>query len=515
MRVRASKACLSVLTLSACALFGVTAQAAVPAPGTVHATNAVSSVPRPDHVVMLLMENHSETDIVGNPDAPYLNSLASTGASMTQSFAITHPSQPNYIALFSGSTAGITDDSCPHTLTAPNLGAELITAGLGFATYSEDLPSVGYQGCAAGNYARKHNPASNFPSVPSSANQPLTAFPTDFTTLPAVSYVVPNLQHDMHDGTVGQADSWVQSTLGSYLTWAKTHRSILVVTWDEDDNGSANQIPTFIVGGGVARGQYPEHITHYNVLRTLQDAYGLAPTGASATAAPILDIWSPPAAPEVTAADSFNRTVTGGWGNADTGGGWSLSGSASRFSVTPGAAAMTLGTAGSSLGAGLNSVSSSDTDLRLSVSPDKIATNNGIYLGLVGRHVSTNTEYQGRVRIRGDGAVLISFVALEGSSSLVTVKSEVVASGITLAAGATLRTRLQVVGVNSTALRLKVWLSTAGEPTGWQLSASDATAALQAAGSIGVTGYLSSTSTIAPLTMRFSALTAAPTATSG
>src|ERR1700712_1143071 len=276
----------------------VVSSAAVQAP---EAAGQVSAVPRPDHIVVLLMENHSASSILGDAKAPYLNSLAASGASMTTSFAITHPSQPNYLALFSGSTNGITDDSCPHTFTGDNIGSELLAAGLGFVTYSESLPAVGFTGCSSGNYVRKHNPVANFPAVPPSSNQPLTAFPTDFSTLPAVSYVVPNLQHDMHDGTIAQADTWVQTNVKPYANWAALHHSVLIVTWDEDDYHSSNQIPTIIVGSGVVPGVYPEHIDHYNVLRTLQDAYGLAPTGASATASPILDIWTPPTGAPVPA----------------------------------------------------------------------------------------------------------------------------------------------------------------------------------------------------------------------
>ena len=265
--------------------------------GTVMAVPAaqasVTTVPRPDHVVMLILENHSSGDILGNPDAPYINSLAASGANMTSSFALTHPSQPNYIGLFSGSVNGVTDDSCPNTLSADNLGAQLTNSGQGFAGYAEDLPSVGYTGCTSGAYARKHSPWVNFTNVPASANRPLTQFPTDYSTLPAVSIVIPNLQHDMHDGSIAQGDAWVQAQLDGYVQWAKQHNSVFLLTFDEDDNTANNQIPTIIQGQNVQPGQYSEHIDHYNVLRTLQDAYGLAPIGNSATASPILDIWKP------------------------------------------------------------------------------------------------------------------------------------------------------------------------------------------------------------------------------
>lgn len=255
---------------------------------------AVSSVPRPDHVVIVVEENHALGGVVGNANAPYITSLAQQNANFTQSYAETHPSEPNYLALFSGSTQGLTNDSCPHTYSTPDLGSSAIAAGIGFAGYSEALPSVGYTGCSSGTYARKHNPWVNFPAVPASANQPFSAFPSDYSTLPAVSFVVPDLTHDMHDGTIAQGDTWLQQNLGGYVTWAKTHNSLFVLTFDEDDGGAANRIPTVLAGQRVVPGDYAEQINHYNLLRTITDAYGLIAPGNAATAPPITDVWSAP-----------------------------------------------------------------------------------------------------------------------------------------------------------------------------------------------------------------------------
>jgi len=119
---------------------------------------AAGSVPRPDHVVIVIEENHGYGEIIGSASAPYINSLAQQGALFTHSFAITHPSEPNYLALFSGSTQGLTDDSCPNTFAAANLASQLLAAGFSFAGYSESLPATGSTVCAAGSYRRKHNP---------------------------------------------------------------------------------------------------------------------------------------------------------------------------------------------------------------------------------------------------------------------------------------------------------------------------------------------------------------------
>ena len=251
------------------------------------------SVPRPDHVVIVIEENHSSTSIIGGSAAPYLNSLAAQGALFTDSRAVAHPSQPNYVALFSGSTQGVTDDSCPQTFGADNLGAQLISAGQTFAGYSEDLPAPGDLSCTAGSYARKHSPWTDFPSVPASANLPFSAFPRNYDALPTVSIVVPNLANDMHDGSVQTGDAWLRDNLGGYAQWASTHNSLLVVTWDEDDSRSGNQIATMFAGAGVKPGRYSEPIDHYRVLRTVEAAYGLPPLGHAAGTEPITDVWEP------------------------------------------------------------------------------------------------------------------------------------------------------------------------------------------------------------------------------
>ena len=254
--------------------------------------SATTNVPRPDHIVVAVLENTSYEQIVGRPEAPFLNSLEQAGALFTQSFGITHPSQPNYLALFSGSTQGSTDDSCPHSFTTGNLGRSLLDAGRTFAGYSEDLPSAGYTGCSAGQYARKHNPWVDFSNLPASVNQPMSSFPSDPAGLPTVSFVIPNLDHDLHDGTLAQADQWLRERLAGYAGWASKHNSLLVITNDEDDFTDVNRILTVIVGAHVVAGRYAQRIDHYTLLRTIEDAYGLPQLGASAQAPAITAIWS-------------------------------------------------------------------------------------------------------------------------------------------------------------------------------------------------------------------------------
>jgi hypothetical protein len=254
---------------------------------------AATSVPRFDHVVLVMFENKASSQITSS-SAPYFGSLASQGASFSQSYAITHPSQPNYIALLSGSTQGVTSDSCPKTFSAENLAHQLTAAGLTFKGYSESMPSNGYTGCSSGTYMRKHNSWVDFSNNSASVNLTYASFPasTNYASLPTVSFVTPNMCNDMHDCSIGTGNSWLQSHLDSYAQWAKTHNSLLIVTFDEDNSLSLNHIYTTFAGAHVNPGTYSEKITHYTVLRTIESAYGLGAIGGAAGVSPVTDVWN-------------------------------------------------------------------------------------------------------------------------------------------------------------------------------------------------------------------------------
>jgi phospholipase C len=252
---------------------------------------AAGKIPVPNHVIIVMEENHSYSEIIGNSQAPYINSLASAGALFTNSFAITHPSQPNYLDLFSGSNQGVTDDSCPHTFSTKNEESELLKAGLTFKGYSEGLPGKGSEACTSGEYARKHVPWTNFSNDPPKYSLPFANFPTDYAKLPTVSWVIPDLLDDMHDGTIAEGDTWLSNNLSNFVTWAQSNNSLLIVTWDEDDGSEGNQIATIFVGPMVVPGQYSEQINHYNVLRTIEAMYGLKPLANAKGVKPIKDVW--------------------------------------------------------------------------------------------------------------------------------------------------------------------------------------------------------------------------------
>jgi fibronectin type 3 domain-containing protein len=272
-----------------------------------------SGVPQPDHVVVVMEENHAYNEIIGSSSAPYINALAQQGALMTNSFAIEHPSEPNYLDIFSGSNQGVTKDGydVPGAFSTPNLGGELLKTGRSFGAYIEGFPS----------YDHDHAPWDLFADIPSQFLAPFQgSWPSDYSQLPTVSFVTPNLQDDMHDGTIAQGDAWLQQNIDSYAQWAKTHNSLLIVQWDEDDGSQNNQVATIFVGQMVKPGQYGEYLNHFGVLRTIEDMYGLAYAGASATATSLTDIWTtasnPPAAPSnLTASAVSTSEIDLAWTN--------------------------------------------------------------------------------------------------------------------------------------------------------------------------------------------------------
>ncbi|MDT5030286.1 MAG: phosphatidylinositol-3-phosphatase [Actinoplanes sp.] len=274
----------------------VTAGAIAPAGEAVALTRPaplLTPVPRPDHVVIVMLENKRYDSVVGNHRTPWVTELAAASANLTRFYAEAHPSQPNYLALFSGSTQGVTDNTCPHDLgDRPNLGRQLIDAGHTFVGYAEGLPKVAWKGCGKDNYVRRHVPWVNFSNIPVASQQPFTAFPKDYRKLPSLAFVVPDLCNDMHSCPKKQGDAWLRKNFAPYLTWAKTHNSLLIVTFDEDNKTDGNHIATIVAGAKVKAGQYSPRLDHYYLLRTLQEMWGLRPIGHSAQRVPLRGLWT-------------------------------------------------------------------------------------------------------------------------------------------------------------------------------------------------------------------------------
>ena len=237
------------------------------------------------HVVVVIEENYSGPAIIGQ--APYLKSLAAQGEYFPNYRGVSHPSEPNYMALFSGATQH-TDgsDSCIKT-SARSIVGEARAAGISVEGFVEGLSS-------GSNYACRHDPFSQFADA-RRAETDFSKFPTNYATLPKLSFVVPNLTDDMHDNGIGPGDRWARTHLNGYAQWAKAHNSLLIVMSDENDadpNYSANQpgengngalamvVGARIPAGKVAAGRFD----HYSMLRTLEDLFGLGHLGASAGA---------------------------------------------------------------------------------------------------------------------------------------------------------------------------------------------------------------------------------------
>lgn len=254
---------------------------------------AASGLPRPAHVVVAIFENKSAGEVIGGGEAPFLTRLARHGAYFVDSHGVAHPSQPNYLALFSGSTHGVTSDACPENFgAAPNLGRQLQSSGRTFVGYAEGLPRPGYAGCDSGSYARKHAPWADFGGSAAGTSEPFSRFPARFARLPTVSFVVPDLCHDMHDCSIATGDDWARRHLAPYAQWARTHNSLLIITFDEDDGSRNNHVATVVVGPMVRTGNDTQVIDHYNVLRTIEGMYHLRPLGLAKRARPLM-CWRP------------------------------------------------------------------------------------------------------------------------------------------------------------------------------------------------------------------------------
>src|SRR6202051_4546689 len=269
-----------------------------------------AGLPVYDHVVIVVEENKDYEQIIGNKNASYINDvLRKEGANLTKSCAEEHYSEGNYFWLFSGSNqrVGFTDNIPNHDLTTGNLGEGLIHAGRSFKGYSEGLPEIGSLVEEKGLYARKHVPWVSFSNLPrgktvdDSSNLRFPQdFPSDYNSLPTVSFVIPNLADDMHNGSISSGvaagDRWLRQHIDGYYKGAKQHNSLLILTFDENsqftfsggvtnpgdkDPRKANLIVTIFAGARIKPGDYEEEkgVAHVNVLRTLEAMYKLNRSG--------------------------------------------------------------------------------------------------------------------------------------------------------------------------------------------------------------------------------------------
>lgn len=306
-RARLRAAC--GVALVAAALAGCTSTGPAPGTGTPHAPQQPATATPPpagnasagalQHIVVIVDENKPAGSIIGDPSAPYLNQLAHTGALAAHYSAVAHPSLPNYLALTSGTTGGITSDCNPPggscLVTGPNLAEALDRAGRSWRMYAESMPAP----CTTANtrlYAVKHNPFLYYPSVTRDQaycarhDVPYSQFSADLASaasLPDFAFISPNLCNDMHDCPVAAGDAWLRANVPRILASPAftAQRSLLVVTFDEGD--ASDNAVACVFAGPAARGHAVSTaaFTHYSLLRTIENTWGLRPlTGNDAAA---------------------------------------------------------------------------------------------------------------------------------------------------------------------------------------------------------------------------------------
>jgi acid phosphatase len=232
--------------------------------------------------------------VIGARAAPTFNAMARRYARFTNYRGVSHPSLPNYVAMVSGGTQGITSDCTACLVNAPNVADSLERAGRTWKTYAEGLPQPGFTGASAGRYAKKHDPLMYFRDVaasPARRNRivPFGRLRVDLRNdaVPDFALVVPDMCNSMHDCPVRTGDRWLGRVLPPLLKLPKT---VVFVVFDEGLAG--NHVPALAVGSAVRPGaRITVRIDHYSLLRTIEEAWGLPLLGASARAAPISGIW--------------------------------------------------------------------------------------------------------------------------------------------------------------------------------------------------------------------------------
>jgi hypothetical protein len=266
-------------------------------------TTTTSGVPASSHVFIVMEENHSYSSVIGNSSMPYLNSLASKYGLATQYYANTHPSIGNYFMLTAGQIITNNDSLC-STLTQDNVVRHLLTAGKTWKAYAQSLPYAGYTGCSYYPYAKRHNPLAYFSDVANSSEKynlvPFSKFSSDLAnhTLPQYSFIVPDLLHDAHDGSLSAADSWLKWNIAPLIASSTFQKDgILMIVFDEsfdsDTQHGGGHVVAVVIGPHVLGGHKSTTLyQHQNTLKTLMKALGLSTfPGAAGSAASMSDFF--------------------------------------------------------------------------------------------------------------------------------------------------------------------------------------------------------------------------------
>ena len=275
---------------------------------TIGAPPAEARVPRLHHVWVFVMENHSLGQILGNRRAPFLNRMARRYRVASHFYAPGHPSLPNYLAMISGSTQGCTSDRCKGGYRDPTLARQLSARGLGWQGFFEALPRRGYTGGDRGNYIRHHNPFVYFRSVTSHPRQlrhlrKVRALRPSLRRPPALSFIVPNNAHNMHDGRIRAGDRWLSTWVPRvrHSRAYRQHGGVIIIVWDEGHNDSSGcclpgirggRIPLFIISRNA---RHHHRLTHpsttYSLLRTIESGFRVPHLGLAALTHPLRRAW--------------------------------------------------------------------------------------------------------------------------------------------------------------------------------------------------------------------------------
>lgn len=238
----------------------------------------------PSKILVVIEENHSRSEMMAA--MPYLARLSRTYGYAMNWHAITHPSEPNYLAITGGSTFGITDDR-PPSVNAARVGsarsvfAQARAAGKSAGTFAQSMP----RRCALtdhGDYAVRHNPRTFYPSERAACrtdNRSTASFAARARAnrLPNVGFLIPDVAHDAHDGTLATADRWLRKALRPVLASRdfRAGKLVVVVTADEDDRSAGNVVLTSVLSPRLHHKVVHTRLNHYSLTRYIDQILGV------------------------------------------------------------------------------------------------------------------------------------------------------------------------------------------------------------------------------------------------